>query len=69
MVEFHIKFENRGIKIARLNSILIAKSVNLQLFTLILYGVWVCCEVDIFELTASAQSVIREVYDNTKITD
>ena len=40
MVEFLIKFENRGIKIGRVNSILITESLNLQLYTLILYGVW-----------------------------
>ena len=39
MVEFLVKFENHGIKIARLNSILITKFINLQLFTYILYGV------------------------------
>ena len=33
------KFENRGIKISRVNSIFINKSINLKLFTLILYGV------------------------------
>ena len=38
MIEFLRKFENRGIKIARVNSILITKSINLQLFTWILYG-------------------------------
>ena len=32
------KFENRDIKIFRVNSILISKSINLQLFTLILFG-------------------------------
>ena len=39
MVEFLRKFENPGIKIARVKSILITKSVNLQLFILILYGI------------------------------
>ena len=38
MIEFLWKFENRSIKIARVNSILITKSINLQLFALILYG-------------------------------
>ena len=33
------KVENRGIKIARVNSILITKSIDLQLFTLMFYGV------------------------------
>ena len=39
IVEFLRKFENRGIKIARVNSILIPKSLNFQLFSLILYCV------------------------------
>ena len=62
MVEFLRNFENRGIKIDQINSILITKSINLQLFTLILYGVGVRCDVDIFKLTARAQSINREVY-------
>ena len=33
------KIDYRGIKIAEVNSILITKPINLQLFTLILYGV------------------------------
>ena len=32
-VQISKKFQSRGIKIAGVNSILIAKSVNLQLFT------------------------------------
>ena len=40
VIEFLRKFENRGIKIARVKSI-ITKSVDLQFFTSILYGVWV----------------------------
>ena len=39
IVEFLGHFENLGIKIARVNSILITKSIDFQLFTLILYGV------------------------------
>ena len=39
MVEFFRKFENPGIKIARVNSILLAKSIDLQLFTSILIAV------------------------------
>ena len=35
MAEFR-KFENLGVKIARVNSIFITKSINLQLFTLVL---------------------------------
>ena len=61
MFESLRQFENRGIKIARVNSIPINKSINSQLFTLILNGVR--CDVDIFKLTASAQSINREVYD------
>ena len=39
IVEFIKKIENRGIKISRVHSIDITKSNNLQLFTLISYGV------------------------------
>ena len=38
MSEFLRKFENRSLKIARVILILITKSINLHLFTLILYG-------------------------------
>ena len=63
MVEFLRKFENRGIKIARVNSSLITKSINLQLFTLICMLLGIRNNGDIFKLTASAQSIYREVYD------
>ena len=45
IVEFLRKFENRSIKAARINSILITKSTNLQIFTYIFYGVGgpLCC--------------------------
>ena len=43
MVDFLIMFENGDTKIARINLILITKSVHLQLFTLILNGVGVRC--------------------------
>ena len=39
MDELLRKFENRGIKIARVHSILITKSIDLPLLTLILYRV------------------------------
>ena len=39
-VEFLRNFENRGIKIARVNAILITKSLNLQLFTYIFVRCW-----------------------------
>ena len=41
MIQFLRKFENRGIKFARVTLILITKSINLQLFTLTLYSVGV----------------------------
>ena len=44
MAEFLRTFENHCIKIVRVNSILIAININLQVFTLILYGVWVRCD-------------------------
>ena len=65
MVEFLRKFENHDIKIALVNWILITKFLNLQLFTLILYYTGVRCDVDIYKLTASAQSIYREVYVST----
>ena len=39
MVEFIKKIEKSCLKIARVNTIFITKSINLQLFTSILYGV------------------------------
>ena len=45
VIEFLQKFENRSIKIARVNSILITKFINLQLFTLILSGFGVYCDL------------------------
>ena len=50
MIEFLRKFENRSIKIARVNSILITKFTNLELLTYILYGFWVCCDLRRFSL-------------------
>ena len=44
MNEFLRKLKNRGIKITQVHSILITKSINLLLFTSILYGVWVRCD-------------------------
>ena len=63
MIEFLRKFENRGIKIAPINSILINKSINLKLFTVILYDVGGPLRFNILKLTVSAQSINREVYD------
>ena len=39
-----VKKKTGDIKTARVNSILITKSINLQLFTLIFYGVGVRCD-------------------------
>ena len=38
IIKFLRKFENRGLKIVKVKSILIAKSINSQLFTLRGYG-------------------------------
>ena len=57
MVEFLRKFESRCIKIARVNSIRITKSINLLLFCTVLE---IRGYVDIFKLTARAQSINRE---------
>ena len=44
LIEFLRKFDNRGIKIARVNSILVTKSTTFQLFTLILFDAEVRCD-------------------------
>ena len=49
------KFENRGIKIARVNSIRITKSIHLHSFSTVL---GVRSDVDILKLTAGAQSIL-----------
>ena len=43
--QIYQNFEDRSIKIALINSILITKSINLQLFTLILCGFGVRCDL------------------------
>ena len=57
MLVFLEKFENRGIKIARVNSTHITKNINLLYFRMAL---GVRCDVDIFKLTARAQSINSE---------
>ena len=52
-------------KLLELNAILISKSINLQLFTLICLVLVVRCDVDIFKLTASAQSIDIVEYGST----
>ena len=59
MVEFLRKLENRGIKIALVDSILISNSIDLPLFTLILYGVGVPLWA---KAIFRAQFIYREVY-------
>ena len=44
MLEFFKKFQDLCIKIALVNSVLISKSINFQLFTLIVYDVGVRCD-------------------------
>ena len=57
MIEFLRKFENRGIKIVRVNLILITKSIK----TLILYGVGVrCCQGSLRAL-AFRYAIIRYI--------
>ena len=51
------KFENRGIKMARVNSTHITKNIKLLLFRMAL---GVRCDVDMFKLTARAQSINSE---------
>ena len=51
------------LKVVNITGFLSPKSINLQLFTLILFGVGVRCDVDVFRLTASVQSIYREIYD------
>ena len=50
MIKFLRKSGNRSIKIALVNSILITKSTNLQLFTLILYGFGIRCDLRRFSV-------------------
>ena len=50
MVEFLRNFLNRSIKIARVKLIFGAKSINLPLFTLILYGFGVRCDLGRFSV-------------------
>ena len=59
MIDFLIKFQNSGDRIVRVNSIRIIKSINLLSFCTVM---GVRCDVDIFTVTARAQSINREVY-------
>ena len=55
IIEFLSKFEYLSIKIARVNSNLITKPINLLLFALILYGFGVRC--DLMQFSVSLWSV------------
>ena len=57
MVEFLRKFKNRGIKIIRVYSIRITKSINSLQFCTVL---GVRCDANIFKLTTSAYSPLME---------
>ena len=65
MVEILRKFENHGIKIARVTSILITKPEIYSYLLSFCTILGVRCDVDIFKLAASAQSIYREVYDHS----
>ena len=52
------------LKLVELTRCVSPKSINLYSHLLQFYMVFmVCCDVDIFKLTASAQYIYREVYD------
>ena len=53
MIKFLMKFENRGIKIVLVNSMLIPKSINLQFFTFILFDVGFHCDRRRFSVHSS----------------
>ena len=64
--EFLRIFENRGIKIVRVNSIRIThKSIYFNFVRCTVLGVR--CDVDIFKLTTSAQFINKEVYGMYKL--
>ena len=56
MVEFFKRSESRCDKIALVNTIRITKSIKF-----VYIRCWGCCDVDIFKLATSAQSIHREV--------
>ena len=63
MVKFLRNFENRGIKIARVNSILITKIYQFTVIYLNFVRCWGSVVMSTsFKLTASAESINREVY-------
>ena len=68
IIEF-FRFENRGIKIAQVNSILIPKSINLQLYTLILYGFGLRCDQRLFSvlsLSTQLKSICGTIHGNNR---
>ena len=69
MAELFRKFENRLIKSGRYNSILISETYQFIFiyFNFVQFDLRLRCNVDIFKLTASAQSIYREVYDHENL--
>ena len=63
MVEFLRKFESYSIKITRVNSIIITKSINLLTFCA-MFG-----SIVIYRAIFRAQSIYREIYDSTNQND
>ena len=63
VVKFLRKFENHGIKITLVNSILITKSMIYSYLLWFCIVLWFLYVVDIFKLTASAESPFIEVYN------
>ena len=66
MIEFLRKFENRSIKIARVNSIFITKYINSQLFTLILDGFGVRC--DLRQFSVLSQFIEKYIFELVTVT-
>ena len=64
MLVFLGKFEYRGIKIARVNSTHITNNINLLYFRMALVA---RCDVDIFKLSARAQSINSESLSQSEI--
>ena len=63
MIEFLRKFKNRAIKIAPVNLILITKSINLQLLTLIMYSAGFRCDRRRFSVLSPLIEKSRLIYN------
>ena len=62
MIIFCKKLRIVALKLLRVNSILITKSINYSYLLFFCTVLAVRCDADIFKLTATAQSIYREVY-------